>query len=316
MRAFITGIAGFAGRHLAAHLLSEGWEVHGLVRPGNGRDLPPAVTLHDGDLQQPDSLTQAIGAARPEFVFHLAAQASVPASWRDPAATYATNVLGQLNLLEAIAGGAGTPPRVLVVSSNEVYGAPAGPDELPVREDNPLRPSNPYAVSKAAQDLMGYQYAHCGRLPVVRVRPFNHIGPGQSDAYVAGAFARQMAEIEAGRSEPVIRVGNLEARRDFTDVRDTVRAYRLALLQGQPGEVYNVASGRPVSVRSLLDFYLSESPAAARVEPDPGRYRPVDVPEVYGDSSRLHAATGWAPAIPLERTLRDVLEYWRARTRT
>lgn len=316
MRAFITGIAGFAGRHLAAHLLSEGWDVHGLVRHGDGRDLPATVTLHPGDLSDADSLEGAIGAARPEAVFHLAAQASVPASWQDPVGTYATNVLGQAALLEALARAPGTPPRVLVVSSNEVYGAPVGPEELPVREDNPLRPSNPYAVSKAAQDLMGYQYAASGRLPVVRVRPFNHIGPGQSDAYVAGAFARQVAEIEAHRSDPVIRVGNLEARRDFTDVRDTVRAYRLALLHGPVGAVYNIASGRPVAVRALLDYYLSQSPSAAQVERDPERYRPVDVPEVYGDSTRLYAATGWVPAIPLEATLRDVLEYWRASIRT
>lgn len=250
---------------------------------------------------------------RPDLVFHLAAQASVPDSWRDPATTYTTNVLGQLGLIEAILRLDDPKPRLLVVSSSEIYGAPIGPEELPVLESNPLRPDSPYAVSKAAQDLMAYQYVRSHRLPIVRVRPFNHIGPGQNDAYVAGAFARQVAEVEAGVRKPVIRVGNLTAQRDFTDVRDIVRGYLLAVQHGAPGEVYNLASGRAIPVQHILDFYVSRSRAPLRVETDPARFRPVDVASVYGDSTKLRSLCGWTPSIPLETTLSDVLEYWRAR---
>ncbi len=320
LRALVTGIGGFAGRHLARHLLSEGIEVHGLIRPGRRDETAGAlgqeVSLHQGDLLHGEDADRVVQAVRPDLVFHLAAQAFVPESWRDPAATYVTNVLGQLRLIEAVIRLDDPKPRLLVVSSNEVYGAPAGAEELPVRETNPLRPNNPYAVSKAAQDLMGYQYVASHGLPIVRVRPFNHIGPGQTDAYVAGAFARQVAEVEAGLREPVIRVGNLDAQRDFTDVRDIVRGYLLAVRHGVAGEVYILASGRTVAIRSILDFYVSRSTVPVRVEPDPARLRPMDVPLVYGDSSKLRTLCGWEPAIVLETTLSDVLEYWRARVRS
>ncbi|MEK7215529.1 MAG: GDP-mannose 4,6-dehydratase [Chloroflexota bacterium] len=317
LRALITGVGGFVGQHLARHLLAEGLDVHGLVRAEAHEPtlntLAQEVSRHPGDLLHAGDIDRVVQAVRPDLIFHLAAQASVPESWRDPATTYTTNVLGQLGLIEAVQRLDDPKPRLLVVSSNEVYGAPTGPGELPVRETNPLRPNNPYAVSKAAQDLMAYQYVQSHRLPIVRVRPFNHIGPGQSDAYVAGAFARQVAEVEAGVREPVMRVGNLTAQRDFTDVRDIVRGYLLAVLHGVPGEVYNLASGRAIPVQRILDFYVSRSRVPLRVERDPARFRPVDVASVYGDSTKLSSLCGWAPAISLETTLSDVLEYWRAR---
>ncbi|MBI2887403.1 MAG: GDP-mannose 4,6-dehydratase [Chloroflexi bacterium] len=315
MRALITGVGGFAGGHLARHLLEQGLEVHGAVRPGRAPALgllQESVALHEADLLDKDQTRKALEAAAPELVFHLAAQPSVALSWKDPEGTILNNVMGQLHVLEALVQ-LDMRPRVLVVSSNEVYGAPASPDELPLGETLPLRPSNPYAVSKAAQDLMGYQYFVGRALPVVRVRPFNHLGPGQSDQFAASGFARQIAEAEAGQRAPVLRVGNLEAQRDFSDVRDIVRGYYLALTRGQPGEVYNLASGRAVAIRALLDGLLAQSRVAMTVEVDPLRYRPVDIPCVYGDASKLRAATGWATTIPLEQTLKDVLEYWRVR---
>jgi GDP-4-dehydro-6-deoxy-D-mannose reductase len=182
---------------------------------------------------------------------------------------------------------------------------------LPQTEDSPLRPNNPYAVSKVAQDLLGLQYYLAHKVPVVRVRPYNHTGPGQSPRFVAPSFAQQIARIEAGLQEPVLKVGNLGASRDFTDVRDIVRAYHLAVTQGVAGEVYNLASGRPQSVLGLLEMLLSYSRADIRVERDPSRYRPVDVPVVYGSAEKFHRCTGWEPGIPFEQTLRDILDYWR-----
>lgn len=310
VKALITGIGGFAGQHLSRLLQGEGIEVWGISREMAAEG---ANRVAQADLLDRTAVRQVLEQAAPDLVFHLAAQASVGLSWKDPEETLRNNVFAQLNLLEAIRG-LGISPRVLVVSSNEVYGAPAGPEELPFRETNPLRPNNPYALSKVAQDLMAYQYHAAYRMPVMRVRPFNHLGPGQSDDFVASSFARQVAEVEAGKREPVIRVGNLEAMRDFSDVRDVVRAYYLVATKGQPGEVYNVGSGDAVSVQRLLDFFVRECRVPINVEIDPERYRPVDVPVSWTDTTKLREATGWRPSIPLERTLGDVLEYWRTCT--
>lgn len=311
MRALITGIRGFAGRHLAKLLQDEGLEVWGVSRE-TGTEQEERV--FEADLLDRDAVGTALDKTAPDLIFHLAAQASVGVSWKDPEATIRNNVFAQLNLLEAIRE-LGMSPRVLVVSSNEVYGAPAGPDELPFRETSALRPNNPYALSKVAQDLMGYQYHATYGMPIVRVRPFNHLGPGQSDDFVAPSFARQVAEIEAGLRDPVIRVGNLEAERDFSDVRDVVRAYYLVTTKGEAGEVYNVGSGQAVSIQTVLDFFVQECRVPIKVEVDPERYRPVDVPRSWTDTTKLREATGWRPSIPLERTLVDVLEYWRTCTR-
>lgn len=313
MKAFITGIGGFAGQFLTRFLLSHGVEVSGALRP-TGEALAPElkqVKTYTLDILDAAEVDRAMLAASPDLIFHLAAQANVPLAWQDPEDTYRINVIGQLHVLEA-ARKLPTMPRVLVISSNEVYGPPEGPHELPLRETNPMRPTNPYAVSKVTQDMMAYQYFKAFGMPVIRARPFNHIGPNQTDAYVAAAFARQVAEAEAGVREPVVRVGNLEALRDFSDVRDIVRGYYLAITKGVPGEAYNLGSGKAISIRSILDYFVSHSTIPISVEPDPARMRPVDVPCVYADCSKIRAATGWEPMIPLEQTLSDVLEYWRA----
>jgi GDP-4-dehydro-6-deoxy-D-mannose reductase len=206
----------------------------------------------------------------------------------------------------------GAKPRVLVVGSNEEYGL-VRPEDLPLNENSPLRTNNPYAVSKVAQDWLGLAYFLSHRIPVVRLRPFNHIGPRQSENFVVPAFARQIAMIEAGQQESVIRVGNLTARRDFTDVRDMVQAYCLAVVKGQPGEVYNIGSGRSHAIHEILDILISYSRVSVRIEQDPARMRPSDTPEIRCDARKFYQATGWQPTIPLEQTLQDVLDDWRAR---
>jgi len=315
-RALITGITGFAGSHLADHLLDVGgYEVYGLKRwrsrTENIDHLDTAITLLDGDITDPRRMHEVIAEVRPELVFHLAAQSFVPASWREPDATLTTNVRGQLNLLEAIRS-AGLPCRIQIAGSSEEYGLVL-PDELPITEDNPLRPLSPYAVSKVSQDLLAWQYHRSYGLAVIRTRGFNHTGPRRGGVFVTSNFARQIAAIEAGLQEPVLRVGNLEASRDFTDVRDTVRAYRLAAERGEPGAVYNICSGRAVTIRELLDRLLAFSEATIRVEQDPDRLRPSDVPVLLGSAARFHDATGWQPEIPFDRTLRDLLDHWRTR---
>jgi GDP-4-dehydro-6-deoxy-D-mannose reductase len=256
----------------------------------------------------------AIERVRPDAVYHLASQSSVAISLRDPTDTMLNNVFGQINLLEACATHA-PEARILVVGSNEEYGL-TRPDELPIHETRELRPISPYAVSKVTQDLMGLQYFATHKLQVVRVRPFTHTGPGHASIFVAPAFARQIAEMEHGLCEPLMKVGYLDGQRDFTDVRDVVRGYRLLVERGVPGEVYNLGSGVPRSVRSILEGLLALTTVRPDVETDPSRLRPLEVPVMYADCSRIEAATGWRAEIPFEQTLRDVLEDWRARVAT
>jgi len=287
------------------------WDVVGLdLVEGRAAQYRQRITLHTGDmLANLPALKDLFAATGPDYIFHLAAQAFVPASWEDPWNTLANNIRGQLNvLLAAIA--MGTKPRVLVVGSAEEYGIVA-PEELPIRETNPLRPSSPYAVSKVAQDMLGYQYYASHKLPVVRVRPFNHIGPGQSPAFVTSDFAKQIAEVEAGRREPVLHVGDLSTRRDFSDVKDIVRGYHLAITQGQAGEVYNLGAERSYSIREILDQLMALSRVPLRIEVDKSRLRPVDIPEIVSDCSKLRLQTGWQALIPLEQSLNNILEYWR-----
>ncbi|MCU0520071.1 MAG: GDP-mannose 4,6-dehydratase [Anaerolineae bacterium] len=314
MRVLITGASGFVGTHLRHHLLAEtDWEIVGTTFPeppptpaGDSRDRLLALDLTDAD-----STRALLDAERPDLIVHLAAQSHVPTAYRDPWGTLRNNVLGQLNLLESCVS-TEQHPRILVIGSGEEYGRAAA-SALPLTEDHPLRPENPYSVSKVTQDVMGYQYFISHRLPIVRVRPFNHIGPGQSTRFVLPAFASQVAEIEAGKHAPVIDVGNLAPARDFTDVRDVVEAYRLALLHGIAGEVYNVASGRGVTIQSLLDQLIACTDTEIEVRIDAKRYRPADIPIIYGSSARLHLDTGWLPRIPIEQTVEDVLREWRDR---
>lgn len=297
IRAFVTGGGGFAGRHLVARLEDLGRTV---VAPSHG----------ELELADAGAVRSAVAAAEPDEVFHLAARASVARSWEEPGPTLVGNLELTLNLLEAVRREAPSA-RVLYAGSGEVYGRP---DRLPLVEDAPLRPQNPYATSKAAGDLLAAQYADSFGLHVVRTRAFNHAGPGQSDEYVVGTLARQVAEAEAGGAgEAVLRTGNPDSRRDFTDVRDVVGAY-VAAVEQEPG-AYNVCSGRSASVRELVELVSDAARLPVRHEIDPERVRAHDVPEIRGSAERLHAATGWAPEIPIGQTVADALDWWRERLR-
>jgi GDP-4-dehydro-6-deoxy-D-mannose reductase len=309
MRALITGSGGFAGGHLADHLRTvPGLEVIGVVLEGECSRCASEVRAN---LADPDQAAAAVRDVRPDLIFHLAAQAAVGLSWSRPRDTLFTNIGCQLNLLEGVLA-AGQHPRILIIGSADEYGI-VHADELPIAENNPLRPNSPYAVSKVAQDMLGYQYFLSHNLHLVRVRPFNHIGPGQSDLFAASAFARQIAEIEARQREPVLLVGNLTAKRDFTDVRDIVRGYSLVLERGEPGEVYNLGSGRSIAMSELLQKLLACSRESIEVREDASRLRPSDNAELLCDATKVREATGWEPAIPLEKTLKDILNYWRER---
>lgn len=318
MRALITGITGFAGSHLAEYLAEqEGLEVYGLSLSGecldDGSPICPGVQVFACDIRDGERTACLVKEINPDQVYHLAALAAVSSSWSRAAETLTNNIVAQLSVLEA-ALQLESFPRVLIVGSGDEYGLVA-PKELPVREGNALRPGSPYAVSKIAQDYLGYQYYLSHELPVVRLRPFNHIGPRQRPGFVVPDFAQQIAEVEAGLREPVMRVGNLAAKRDFTDVRDIVRGYYLALLHGEPGEVYNLGSGEAHSIQEILNVLLEASSVPIRVEPDPARMRPSDVPIVVCDATRFRQCSGWEPRIPVRQTLLDVLGYWRARVR-
>ena len=314
MRILITGATGFVGTHLRRYLLAQtDWQLVGTVYPEKPPDPldPEREQLLALDLRDAEAVRAVLETHQPEGIIHLAAQSHVPTSYKDPWNTLENNIRGQLNLFEGCIA-IQHQPRILIIGSGEEYGR-ARPEELPLTEDHPLRPENPYSVSKVAQDVMGYQYFISFGLPVIRVRPFNHIGPGQSPRFVLPAFASQVASIEAGHQEPVMRVGNLEPARDFTDVRDVVRAYRQALTRGHPGEVYNIASGVPHTVQSLVDELLALARVAIRVEIDPQRYRPADVPVIYGSAEKMLQDTGWATEIPFEQSIQDVLTEWRGK---
>jgi len=298
VKALVTGASGFVGRHLVEHLEDLGQEVVCVDRSTDGVDVTDAEAVH-----------ALVGSIGPDVVYHLAGWADVGGSWSAPVEAFRANAEGTLNVLLAAAD-AGVK-RVLAVSSADVYGI-VTPEELPLTEDSPLRPASPYAASKVAADYLGLQ-AWLGRqLPVIRVRAFNHLGPGQTDKFVAPALASRVAraEIEGGE---VLTVGDLSARRDFTDVRDVVRAYRLLIEHGEPGEVYNVCSGVDLAVQDLADQLVAQSRVPLRLEVDPELLRPVELPVLRGSHDRLTAATGWEPEIPISQTLTDLLTDWRIR---
>lgn len=311
--AVITGATGFVGRHLVAELERDGgWRLVGLGRRAGlvgERTRVLACDLRDADL-----VRRTVAHVAPDVIFHLASQSYVPQSIASPGETLTNNLMAQLNVLEAIRD-AGLATGVVAVCSAEEYGF-VRPDEVPVREEQPFRPGNPYAVSKIAQDMLAYQYALSYSMPIVRLRPFSHVGPGQSDRFVLSSFARQIAEAEAGRIEPVILTGNLDAVRDFLDVRDVVRAYRLVAADIAAGEVYNLAHGVGHRIGDLLDRLVAMARIQLTVRQDPARLRPSDVPVLVGDASRFRERYGWAPRIPIETTLRDILDDWRSRVRT
>jgi GDP-4-dehydro-6-deoxy-D-mannose reductase len=312
----ITGISGFVGSHLAEYLLEHtDWQVAGTVYgpEDNIEHLRDRLELYPAELSELETVTSIIERANPDYIFHLAAQPLPSLSHQDPWFTLENNIRLQLNILEAVVR-LGSRARILVVGSSEEYGL-VQPDELPIQEKNPLRPTSPYAVSKIAQDMLGLQYHLSQKLFTIRVRPFNHIGPRQRLGFVAPDFAKQIAEAEAGFKEPIIQVGNLEPQRDFSDVRDVVRGYHAALTEGEPGEVYNLGSERAHSIGELLDGLLSMASVSLKVEQDPARLRPADVPVMISDCSRLRARTGWRTTISFEKSLQDVLDYWRKRVR-
>ncbi|HVA25154.1 MAG TPA: GDP-mannose 4,6-dehydratase [Chloroflexota bacterium] len=314
MRVLVTGATGFVGSHVVDHVLEHtGWEVVGLSRSLRhvtawGRTMP-RLSLRTADLNEPGSVDALMAEVRPDAVIHLAGQPLEPLSWQDPAATFRLNVIGQVHLFEAMLK-AGIRPRTVIGGSALMYGL-VKDEENPIDEDQPLRPTSPYAVSKLSADFLGYQYFISRKLPVLRMRPFNQIGPRQSPEFVVAAFAKQIAEIEAGHREPVIRVGNLTSVRDFMDVRDAASAYCLAVERGEPGEAYNVGSGEGRTGQFVLDQLLAMSSATIRVETDPERFRPVDLPRIVCDATKFRRASGWAPAIAIETSLRDTLHWWR-----
>ena len=317
MRILITGITGFAGSHLAEYALNqEGVEVFGIRRwrsPTENIDhLLDQLNIVECDLRDAASVTSMIGSIRPDRIFHLAAQSYVLTSWHAPAESLETNIIGQLNLFEALRNTGCDATRIQIAGSSEEYGL-VHRDETPITEANPLRPLSPYAVSKVTQDLLAYQYFRSYGIHTIRTRGFNHTGPRRGEVFVVSNFAKQIALIEAGQEDPVIRVGNLEAERDFTDVRDVVRAYWLILEHGDAGDVYNIASGKTWKIQDVLDLMLSLSAADIKVEIDSSRLRPSDVELLLGDASKLSAITGWEPLIPFEQTARETLDYWRAR---
>jgi GDP-4-dehydro-6-deoxy-D-mannose reductase len=312
LRALITGISGFVGSHLAEYLLGHtDWKVVGTVYgpEDNIEHLRDRLELYPAELSELKTVTSIIKRAQPDYIFHLAAQPLPSLSHQDPWFTLENNIRLQLNVLEAMVR-LKLGSRVLVVGSSEEYGL-VRPDELPIKEANPLRPINPYAVSKITQDMLGLQYFLSHEVQAIRVRPFNHIGPRQSRGFVAPDFARQVAEAEAGLREPYILVGNLEASRDFSDVRDIVRGYHLALTQGEPGKVYNLGSEQAHSVRELLDTLLCFSLIPLEARQDPARVRPAEVPVIVSDCTQFRECAGWRTTIPFEQSVRDVLDYWR-----
>ena len=307
--ALITGATGFVGGYLADCLSKEfGMEVRGtgLSHRSCQCDAAELFALDILDRGQVSSLLQRL---RPDFIFHLAAQSSVGVSWREPSLTVDINIKGSLNVLDAVRA-LDYKPRVLLVGSGDEYGA-SGADAGPIDEETVLRPGSVYAATKACQNMLGAIYAKAYGLGVVNVRAFNHIGPGQSAGFVVSDFCRQVAEIEAGLREPVMLVGNLGACRDFTDVRDVVRAYALLSQEGRAGETYNVGSGRAVRISAILEKILSHSTAKIEVRVDESKLRPVDVPKIEADIGRLVRETGWRPRYGIDDTIRDVLDWWR-----
>ncbi len=313
-RVLITGISGFVGSHLAEYLLNAGLEVYGTIRWRSNLDnimhFRDKLKLIEGDIRDSYSMQKAVDESEPDYVFSLAAQSLVPASWRAPSETIGTNIQGTLNVLEACRNSK-LDPRIVVVGSSEEYGK-VYETEIPIKETNQLRPLSPYGVSKVATDMLGYQYYQSYGMKIVRTRSFNTTGPRRGEPFVTSNFAKQIAEIEVGLRKPVMYVGNLEAKRDFTDVRDVVDAYWKAAKIGEFGEVYNICSEKAWRIGDVLHALLAMSKAdTIKVECDPHRMRPSDVQILLCDCAKLRGKTGWMPSIPFKKTLNDLLEYWR-----
>lgn len=307
-KTLIIGGGGFVGGHLLAYLKSRGDHVSVTKMP---HELSGAAAdaVYDLDILKEEDVFSLLDRVRPDAVYHLAAQSSVALSWKDPGLTVDVNVKGTLNLLNAVLR-LRYAPRLLLVGSGEEYGR-ISEGEVPVTETNALRPGNVYAATKVCQNMLGKIYADAYGMDIVMVRAFNHIGPGQSDQFVISNFCKQAAEIEREDGVHTMQVGNLKARRDFTDVRDVVRAYVMLMESGIAGETYNVGSGKAVSIEEILKMILSISTREIGIEMDPERFRPIDLPVVQADIGKLKGCTGWVPEIPLSQSIKETLEYWR-----
>jgi GDP-4-dehydro-6-deoxy-D-mannose reductase len=314
-RILITGITGFAGSHLAEFLINKNYEIYGIARWRSKLDniigIKDKIKLIEADIRDSHSVEKALSESMPDYIFHLAAQSFVPMSWRAPADTMETNAIGTIHVLEA-ARHLKSHPVIHVAGTSEEYGFTL-PDESPIKETNQLRPLSTYGVSKVAADKLACQYYKSYQLKTVVSRGFNHTGPRRGDVFATSTFALQIAQIEKGLKEPIIHVGNLEAKRDFTDVRDMVRAYWLAATMCDYGEVYNICSEKSITIQSVLDLLLSMSKIKIEIKQDPARMRPSDVLVLQGDCSKFRAKTRWKPEINFERTMEDLLNYWRQR---
>jgi len=312
MKVLISGISGFAGSHLAEYILSLGHEVHGTTRwrsnLENLQEIKDVITLHECDINDAFAFQEVIKKVKPDRIFHLAAQSFVKSSWTEPYQTLHTNVIGELNLFEAVRNIPNYKPKIQIAGSSEEYGH----TETSLNEESPLKPLSPYGVSKVAQDLLAYQYFKSYGMHIVRTRGFNHTGPRRGDVFVCSTFAKQIAEIEKDKKKlPIIKVGNLDAERDFTDVRDMVRGYWLALEKGEAGEVYNICSGKAIPIKNILRKLISMSKRDIQIRNDPERMRPSDLKVLIGDNTKFCEKTGWKPQIPIDKTLEDLLNYWR-----
>lgn len=318
MKVLITGITGFVGSHLAEYCLSlPDVKVYGTMishHLGNELDriehIKDKIELFECDLTNRVAVSRVLEKVKPDKIFHLAAQAFVPTSWKSPEDTLFTNIMAELNIFEVVRE-LGINPVIQIAGSSEEYGL-VYENELPIKENNPLRPLSTYGVSKVAQDELALQYHYSYGLRTVITRAFNHEGPRRGEQFVTSSFAKQIVEIEKEKKEPIIYVGNLEAKRDYSDVRDIVRAYWLATEKCKFGEPYNICSGNARSIKSVLDLLLSFSEVKnIEIKQDPERMRPSDVPVLLGDCSKFKKETGWEPQIPFEKTLEDTLNYWR-----
>ena len=311
-KAFITGLTGFVGSHLAHLLLENNYKVTGTYineKSASKFNQEKEVELKQLDLLDEEKTFTTLKTVKPDYIFHLAAISSPRESFKNPKKTFENNISSEINLLEAVKKLDLMETKILIVSTAEVYGH-VSPENLPINENTNLNPTNPYAVSKIAQDFLGLQYFLTNKLKIVRVRPFNHVGPGQSPDFVISAFAKRITEIEKGR-EKVMRIGNLTSKRDFTDVRDMVKAYLLALEKGKLGDVYNLGSGKSYRISEILDLMKKMAKVEIKTEEDPSLMLPSDDPELRCDFSKFNKLTGWNPEIPIEKTLEDTLDYWR-----
>ena len=310
MKATIIGAAGFVGGYLARYLIGAGYDVTATKLPFETFNVPDVQT-YNLDILDQSAVREFLEREKPDQIYHLAAQSSVAVSWIKPQLTVEVNVKGAVNLLSELQA-SGRNARVLLIGSGEEYGYAAA-EGAPLREDGPVRPGNVYAATKVCQNMLGAIYARAYGMDVMMTRAFNHVGPGQSPQFVVSDFCRQVARIEAGLQENPMRVGNLAARRDFSDVRDVVAAYARIMQAGARGETYNVGSGQAIEIAEVLEMILKKARCPIRIETDPEKMRPSDVPLIAADTSKIRRALGWAPQIPLEETLEDCLNDWRGR---